>query len=149
MTVIRSPMDETDTLIHYGVLGMKWGVRKQRKTTSGKTSIFSKKKKSKSKTTAKKKTKRISEMTDAELIKKRERLRLEKEVKTLITENQPTAKRIAKKAITKAGERVVEEIVHDTVKYVVGEGIINKYSGVKIVNIQTGNDDKKKKDKAA
>lgn len=146
MTVIRSPMnDESDLLIHYGILGMKWGVRKKRKKTAKAVA----KPIPNTKDTKKKTTKRIKDMTDAELLKRRERLRLEKEVKVLTTETESTAKRIFKKAVTKAGEKVIEEVVHDTAKYLVGEKIINKYGGTKIVNIQTGSDDKKKKDKAA
>lgn len=146
MTVIRSPMNESDFLAHYGVLGMKWGVRKKR-ISSG--SSKSSKATSKSSKTTKKKTKkkRIKDMTDSELIKARERLRLEKEVKTLQNERESTAKRILKKGLTKAGERVVEEIAHDTVKFIVGEKIINEHAGTKVVNIQTSNDEKKKKNK--
>lgn len=123
---------------------MRWGVRKKRqssgKTSSKKSSIAKTKKKNVKK-------KRIKDMTDAELIKRRERLRLEKEVKTLQNERESTAKRVLKKGLTKAGERVVEEVAHDTVKYIVGEKIINKYAGTKVVNIQTSNDEKKKKNK--
>lgn len=146
MTVIRSPMnDESEYLSHYGILGMKWGHRKNRKSSKGILSKTSPKKTSKKKKT----TKRIKDMTDAELIKRRERLRLEKEVKILTNESESTAKQVFKKAVTKAGQKVIEEIVHDTAKYLVGEQLINRYAGTKIVNIQTGNDDKKKKDKAA
>lgn len=145
MTVIRSPMmNDSEYLAHYGVLGMKWGIRKKSKT-SGKTMP---KKSSVTKTKKKNvKKKRIKDMTDSELIKRRERLRLEKEVKTLQNERESTAKRVLKKGLTKAGEKVVEEIAHDTVKFIVGEKMINKYAGTKVVNIQTSNDKKKNKDK--
>lgn len=144
MTVIRSPMNEQDYLIHYGVLGMKWGVRKDRKSSGSVRSKNSSDSSKETKSTVKKK--RIKDMTDAELLKRRDRLRLEKEVKTLTNETDSTAKRIAKKALTRAGEKVVEEVAHDVAKYVVGEQIINKHAGTKIVNIKSS-DEKKKKDK--
>lgn len=151
MTAIRSPMNDTEYLVHYGVKGMKWGVRKSSKTSSKSPSLFKKSsnKKTTKKVTKKTKKKRIKDMTDTELLKRRDRLRLEREVKTLTTETESTAKKILKRGLTRAGERVVEEIAHDTVKYLIGEQIINKYGGTKIVNIQTGNDEKKKKDKVS
>lgn len=175
MVVIRSPMNDchipsidTDFLAHHGVKGMKWGVRKKPVRSSSTTtkkkkkSIFAERKERKQKLKKAKQLaiarekkqkleskKKISQMTDAELLKRRERLRLEKEVKTLTQENESAAKRIARKAITKAGEKVVEEIVHDTAKFIIGQKLINDKAGVNIVNLnlKEDKDDKKKKDK--
>lgn len=147
MTVIRSSMNEPDYLFHHGVKGMHWGVRKDRRSSgSGRRKNSSASSKVTKSTVKKPKKKRIKDMTDTELLKRRDRLRLEKEVKTLTNETDSTSKRIFKKALTRAGEKVVEEVAHDVAKYVVGEQIINKHAGTKIVNIKSS-DEKKKKDK--
>lgn len=64
-------------LYHHGVLGMKWGVRKDRSTVS---------KKSSKKTQTKKKIS-VKDMSDDEIRKAVNRLNLEKQLKLLSTEN--------------------------------------------------------------
>lgn len=138
----RSPMIDGDYLAHYGRLGMKWG---QNIFTRGKSSKKTSSKKTSSK--AKKrsvKKKKIKDMTDAELIKKRDRLRLEKEVRILDEETGPASKRIARKAISNASQKVLEEVFHDVVKYSVAS-FVNKHAGAKVINIKTGDDEKKQK----
>lgn len=153
MTMIRSPMIDPDYLIHYGRLGMKWGqnIYGKPRVSSGKKrkkTLFSKNASKKTSKRSKKsvKKKKIKDMTDSELMKKRDRLRLEKEVRILEDETGSTARKIGKKAISRASEKVVEEIVHDVTKYAIAS-VINKYAGAKVINLKGGDDDNKKKKK--
>ena len=111
---------EEECLTHYGVKGMKWGVRRKRptsgkSTTAGKSKISvgdklksayqnRKKKnaaKSKVKETSKKKT--LSEMSDDELNAMVKRMNLEKQYKDLLRQNQPQKSR---------GRQTVENILY-------------------------------------
>lgn len=83
-TVIRSPVFDEDELYHHGIKGMKWGIRRTPEQLGHPRS-------EKKKTGTKKKNyKRASvraKATTAELKKRQERLKLEKNVRDLEWEN--------------------------------------------------------------
>lgn len=102
---------EEECLTHYGVKGMKWGVRRKRPTsTKGKKSIgdkmksayrsYKKKKATKAETT-KKKT--LSEMSDDELNSMIKRMNLEKQYKDLMRQSKPQKSR---------GQQVFDNIMY-------------------------------------
>lgn len=69
-------------LMHYGVLGMKWGVRRNRSTSGKRSGLFKKKAKvSPQPQTSKKKS--VKDMSDDELRKAINRLEMEKRYKDL------------------------------------------------------------------
>lgn len=78
-------MDET--LYHHGILGQRWGLRRSRATSSNGNSSKAvnvvKGKKHSSK-------KNISKLTDKELSQKINRLKLEKEYRSLLRESKPS-----------------------------------------------------------
>lgn len=103
---------ENLTLRHYGVLGMKWGVRRteaqlaRARGASGTKTSSNKKAKAKAKTSKsseKPKTKTISEMSDDELRKAVTRLRLEQDYRNL------------NPAKVSAGQRFVNKVLKDVV----------------------------------
>lgn len=148
-------MKNPNYLIHYGVLGMKWGVRKSRPRSSGRVpktkktksfTLFKKRKEKKAKKASQKavkedynkKKKSVKKMSDEELKEAISRLELEKKYKSLNQEK------------VSAGRRVVEDILQSSAKnvgtqlgvYILGTAV-NKAAKKEIVNPKKGQRDKK------
>lgn len=97
---------EEQALVHYGILGMKWGVRRSKaelaRVRGKKTSDSGDDSDDKKQTTAKR-SKSISEMSDDELRKTVQRLQLEKQYRDL------NPKQVS------AGQKIVDKILKDVV----------------------------------
>ena len=114
-------------LYHHGVKGMKWGVRKTpvrssignpQKRKSNTLSLFKKKKTTRKVSSANSspvQTKSIKDMSDDELRKKIERVRLEQQYQQLnpktVSRGQRIAKRVMNNIIVPAAEDVGKQVV--------------------------------------
>lgn len=95
-----------DAFMHYGVKGMRWGIRRTKSGAKGNAQAESKSKLPE----ATPRKKKISEMTDAELKEKIERLGLEKRYKEAMATTLPPPKTKSR------AQKLVEDILYDSAK---------------------------------
>ena len=156
-------------LAHYGVLGMKWGVRRTaaqlgNRIRGKRTQVKRKQSLAKARATREKNRKAAAKrqklldkgllspkkMTDAELKAKIERLNLEKEFKKSMTDARGDGgKKYVTDIMKKIGENTLTNLGTQAATHIVGNAI-NKMAGVsssdavnRIVNPQKGQSDKK------
>lgn len=148
-------------LMHHGIKGMRWGVRRTQaqlghkptsssksassKSDSSKLSKHKRLRKNELKTAAPKK-KKLSEMSEEEINKKIERMRLEKTYKQLISELNPQKASKGKQFVLRVLEKSGENIATQLATYVFGTTVNNVASKFvedeKIVNPKKGQKDK-------
>lgn len=136
-------MDE-NSLTHYGVLGMKWGRRKQKSSgSSNRTSRREEKKvvkeaKKRGIVSSVKKTKKvkIKDLSDSELQSKIRRLQMEKQYRDLKRDEVSKGRKMAGQILSNVGVKLGTEVLYNA------SGIlINKATKKNLVNVK---DDKKK-----
>lgn len=98
----------SQTLTHYGVPGMKWGVRKAKVTGNAR-----------SRKSTKRKSRSVKNMSNATLAKKNKRLQLEANYRRLTKESQPWYAQAGSKWVSTAGNAVLV----GTATYAANQGV--------------------------
>lgn len=121
-----------DELIHYGILGMKWGVRRTpaqlaRARGVSKTTSSNNRKSSTSKTKSSTNTKKksVSEMSDEELNRAVRRLQLEKQYRELSPKQVSLGKKVAKAVVKDVVVPAATEVSRNALKEVMNSAIKN------------------------
>ena len=154
----------SDELCHYGIRGMRWGIRRYQNsdgslTTAGRkrystgkhhSSFTRKKTTSKVKTKPaeeKPKQKSVSEMSDAELNAFLNRKRLEQQYYQLMaTPQKKSAVTKGKEMVGKALENAAQDTLTQIAKYAMAKSV-NKMLGDNVVNAKVTDKDKEAKNK--
>lgn len=137
-------------LYHHGVIGMKWGVRRYQNKDGTLTAAGKKQKKktlsANDKERARRKTdlKKRRTMSDADLKKRIERLKMEKQFKDLTEEDISPGKRAAKSILSSAGTKVLSAAVAGAGAYAIKTALTKKFDPKEFAGYIAANPNKKK-----
>ena len=139
-------------LLHYGILGMKWGVRRtpeQLRRARGELKSESdggSKKTTSSKSSSSSGKKRTSEMTEDELRSKIQRLELEKRYKDLMKSTAPPkstkGRDFVQRVLEKSGENIMTQLTTVVMGKAVNATIGKMFGDENLVNPKKGQKDK-------
>lgn len=122
--VIKVEFMKTKPIAHYGVKGMKWGVRRDKKSRSADSAAA-----------AKLKRKRISEMSNAELTSVSKRLRLEQEYSRLNPTRSKKIRDRVDKTVGQAGQALLNKLIEQgatkAAEFIVGVAVAQITKGKK------------------
>lgn len=141
---------ENRELAHYGILGMKWGVRRtpaQLARARGKTKSEKETKQTVSKKQSSPQKKSISELSDEELRSKINRLDLEKRYQDLARATMPPPKStrgrdFVMRVLERSGENIATQLTTDVMGKAVNATIGKLLNDPNLVNPKKGQKDK-------
>lgn len=136
-----------DELMHYGVLGMKWGVRRDRRGASKTGKRRAAKKLTpdqKERQVRKAALKKRRTMSDADLKKRIERMKLEKEFKNLTREDVSPGKKYVGEIMASAGKKTLTVAAAGAMAYGVRVAMTKHFDIKEAANFIAANPNKKK-----
>ena len=138
----------SNELMHYGVLGMKWGVRRYR-NKDGTLTTAGKKRLSKDKDKAEKKERKVAlknrrSLSDEYLKKNIERLKMEKEFKNLTEEDISPGRKYVGEIMSSAGKKALTVAAAGAMAYGVKVAMTKEFNIKEAAGYIAANPNKKK-----
>lgn len=138
----------SNELMHYGVLGMRWGVRRYKNKDSTLTTA-GKKRLSKDKDKAEKKERKVAlknrrSLSDVDLKKKIERLKMEKEFKNLTEEDISPGRKYVGEIMSSAGKKALTVAAAGAMAYGVKVAMTKEFNIKEAAGYIAANPNKKK-----
>lgn len=136
-------------LYHWGIKGQKWGVRRYQNKDGSLTAAGKKRQKKltadeKERASRKKDLKNRRTMSDADLKKKIERLKMEKEFKSLTNEDINPGKTFVNDVMSSAGKKVLTIAAAGAMAYAVKAAMTGKFDIGEAAGYVAANPNKKK-----
>lgn len=141
---------DNKTLYHHGIKGMKWGVRRYQNRDGTLTTEGRKKKSTeeiadkKEKSNRKVAVKNRRTLSDADLKKKIERLKMEKEFKNLTEEDIAPGKKFVSNVMSSAGTKVLTIAAAGAMSYAVKAAMTKEFNIKEAASYIAANPNKKK-----
>ena len=138
----------SNELMHYGVLGMRWGVRRYQ-NKDGALTTAGKKRLSKDKDKAEKKERKVAlknrrSLSDEYLKKKIERLKIEKEFKNLAEEDISHGRKYVGEIMSSAGKKALTVAAAGAMAYGVKVAMTKEFNIKEAAGYIAANPNKKK-----
>lgn len=138
----------SNELMHYGVLGMRWGVRRYQ-NKDGALTTAGKKRLSKDKDKAEKKERKVAlknrrSLSDVDLKKKIERLKIEKEFKNLAEEDISHGRKYVGEIMSSAGKKALTVAAAGAMAYGVKVAMTKEFNIKEAAGYIAANPNKKK-----
>lgn len=134
---------ELDELKHYGVKGMKWGIRRTPEQLGHKKKVASGKDDSEdSKKETKPRKKTVSEMSDTELQARIKRLELEKRYRDLSPQKTSKGKAFVSRVVESSAENIAKQATTYAMGRAVNAVLKNLTGDPQVVNPKKGQKDK-------
>lgn len=133
-----------DTIVHYGVKGMKWGVRKSDNQLARQRGKAEKNVNKVVKAERKKDVKNRRTLTTEELKTKIERMKVEKQFKDLTEEDISPGRKIAKDILKSAGTKVLSAAAAGAAAYAVKAAMTKRFDLGEAASYIAANPNKKK-----
>jgi len=136
-----------EMLEHHGIKGQKWGVRRYQNKDGSRTALGKKRESSpdtKEKEARKADVKNRRTMSDADLKKRVERMKLEKEYKTLVDEDTAPGKKYVSEILSAAGKKTLTIAAAGALAYGVKAAMTKQFDIKEAAQYIAANPNKKK-----
>lgn len=136
-----------EMLEHHGIKGQKWGVRRYQNKDGTRTALGKKRESSpdtKEKEARKTDVKNRRTMSDADLKKRIERMKLEKEYKTLVDEDTAPGKKYVSEILSAAGKKTLTIAAAGALAYGVKAAMTKEFDLKEAAQYIAANPNKKK-----
>ena len=135
------------SLSHHGIKGMKWGVRRFQNKDGSRTAAGKKRESdldAETKKIRKTEVKNRRTMSDADIKKRIERLKLEKEYKSLVDSDINRGKKFVSEVLSESSKKVLTIAAAGTIAYAGKAAMTGKFDFKEAANYISANPNKKK-----